>query len=239
MDDLIARAESGDFAEYWLQQYIKENYNKLGFTSIEGPFDTGPDFKGVYQGRKVVIEAERAPKHFIYHRHDPKEVDILIVLNEEYFGVVLGMKPDEWRKLLPKHVIKVEAEDFVKATHAMRKAYALKKDEERERFDRILPYLRIKHAFAGLYNLFVEDFPHEGTPEHEDLDQALFYATQQYIQRNAIDVDALRNNRVFTDVEILYNDLIKSRREATHITERERALLESFEDDLRAARPGN
>lgn len=106
LEEVIQRAERGEFREYWLQLYIKDNYQKLGFDSIEGPFQTGPDFNGVYKGRRVVVEAETTPKNFVYHKHNPKGVDILIVLNEDYTNVVLGMDPTEWRKLLPKEIIK-------------------------------------------------------------------------------------------------------------------------------------
>ena len=115
----IARAQKGEFREYWLQLYIKNNYERLGFDSLEGPFETGPDFKGVYKGKKVVIEAETQSRNFIYHRHNPNEVDILIVLNDDNAGEVLGMKPVEWRKRLPKKIILVDPEDFLRSTHEM------------------------------------------------------------------------------------------------------------------------
>jgi hypothetical protein len=37
---------------------LKTIIRRLGFDSLEGPFETGYDFKGVYKGKRVIIEAE-------------------------------------------------------------------------------------------------------------------------------------------------------------------------------------
>lgn len=64
--------------EYWIQVYVKNRYRDLGFSSLHGPFDTGYDFKGVYQGREVVVEVETSWENFVKHGHDPNEVDVLM-----------------------------------------------------------------------------------------------------------------------------------------------------------------
>lgn len=163
-DEAITRAKEGGFREYWVQQYVKENYRKLGFSALQGPFDAGCDFTGVYNGKRVNVEVERQVINFVQHSHDPKMVDILIALSDNYLGTgkVRGMEPTEWRKLLPEEVIVVDIKDFLEATHEMRKAYAIMKQEEepakreemRRKMEEVssLPY-RAKFAFSTLYDL--------------------------------------------------------------------------------------
>lgn len=233
LDEAINRARKGKFREYWLQLYIKDNYKKLGFDSLEGPFETGYDFKGVYKGKKVVVEAERTLKDFVYHRHDPKEVDILIVLNDDCTDVILGMRPTEWKKCLPKEIIKVDPEDFVKSTHEPRKAYAIEKQKERELFIGLLPFLRIKSAFAHLYDLFVEETEGQEAgrlygPEAEAFDRSLDFTAIEYIDAYDLDIENLRKEPVFTRIEVLANDLIESRREFNDLTSEEKEFLEDW-----------
>jgi hypothetical protein len=52
---------------------------------------------------------------------------------------------------LPKKIIKVDPEDFVKSTHRLRKDYVIKKQREREAFIELFLFSRIKNAFASLY----------------------------------------------------------------------------------------
>ena len=55
--------------EIWLQLYIKDHYTKLGFSEMSGPYDAGYDFKGVRNGKTVVVEAERQSASFVCHGH--------------------------------------------------------------------------------------------------------------------------------------------------------------------------
>lgn len=117
------RAQSSDIREYWIQQYVKDNYAKIGFSEIEGPFDIGPDFKGVYKGKEVIVEAERDCQSFIQHKHHEnerfKEVSILIVLNPS--------KPAEKIKnRLPETIIYIDVDDFVEWWRPKARAYANK-----------------------------------------------------------------------------------------------------------------
>lgn len=104
------RAESNDIREYWIQQYVKEHFKKLGFSKIEGPFSDGPDFKGVYKGKKAVVEVERRCQSFIAHKHhlDPnfKKVNLLIVLNPSEPSEKIIEK-------LPETIIYIDVDDFV------------------------------------------------------------------------------------------------------------------------------
>ena len=104
------RTKSSDIREYWIQEYVKDNYAKLGFSRIEGPFEVGPDFKGVYKGKKVIVEAERDYRSYISHKHHEnerfKEVSILIVLNP-------SKPPKKIKDKLPKTVIYINVDDFI------------------------------------------------------------------------------------------------------------------------------
>lgn len=115
------RARSGDIREYWLQQYIRDNFAILGFSKLDGPFERGPDFSGVYKGRKVIVEAERTCKSFVQHSHhkDPRfrDVDILIVLGP-------SDPPEELKKYLPDTIIRIDIDDFVKYWRPKARAYA-------------------------------------------------------------------------------------------------------------------
>jgi len=215
--------------------YIKDNYKKLGFTSLSGPYEIGYDFRGIYEGKPVVVEAERLPKNFVEHKHNPKEVDILITLWED----------DADRSLLPQKIIKVDAEDFVKYTYEMRRAYAVKMKEKREEIDRILPSLavwqRIKNAFATLYALLIDDTARGTgleinywtgeiqkiieTPEEEAFNEALETVVSQYVDLYNIDLKECWEKPVFTEIEILANDLRESRRNFEDLTPKERKFL--------------
>ncbi len=100
---LDERIKHGNIREYWLQQYFKEQYKEYGFTNIEGPFDYGPDFKGIYKGKEVWIEVERYCKSYLKHKHhlDKRfnKVEILVVLQNEYLS-------SDIKELLPKIIIK-------------------------------------------------------------------------------------------------------------------------------------
>jgi hypothetical protein len=63
--------------EYWYQQYVKAHPEEFGFTRLEGPFETGPDFKGVSNGNRVSVEVERDYISYRYHEH--QNIDVLIV----------------------------------------------------------------------------------------------------------------------------------------------------------------
>lgn len=114
-------AESSDIREYWIQEYVKDNHEKLGFSKIEGPFDTGPDFKGVYKNQKVVIEAERDCQSFVQHGHHEderfKEVSILIVLNP-------SEPPKDVKDKLPETIIHIDVNHFVAWWCPKARAYA-------------------------------------------------------------------------------------------------------------------
>lgn len=117
----IERAESSDIREYWIQLYVKENPEKLGFSSIEGPFDSGPDFRGLFNGRTVFIEVERDYLSYIKHKHHENpafsEVKVLVMLTP-------SKPPTKLKGKLPKNLIYVDIPDFVEWFRPKAKEYA-------------------------------------------------------------------------------------------------------------------
>lgn len=104
------RVEEGDIREYWAQKYFKDNYKKLGFSDVKGPYRHGPDFQGVYEGKRVVIEIERSYGLYTKHGHheDPRFHGpcVLVVLSPH--------KPSKkLKEKLPETVIQIDTEDFV------------------------------------------------------------------------------------------------------------------------------
>jgi len=108
---IMSQAQNGDIAEIWAQHYVLHKYRKLGLTDISGPYGKGPDFRGVYKGKRVYIEVERTPENYLVHGHnyDPafKKVSVLIVL-ASYIDL------DRVRSLLPKTILNIDLEDFAK-----------------------------------------------------------------------------------------------------------------------------
>lgn len=222
-EEAVQRACRGEFREYWLQLYISDNYRKLGLDALQGPFETGYDFRGLYQGEKVVIEAERVPVNFVKHGHDPRKADILIVLGED----------DTDRSLLPKTIIKVDPRDFVDSTHEMRKEYAIKREAEQKEFVKSLPYRMaitgIKSAFSTLYGRLVDETPLKGTPEAEAFEEAASLVTSKYLSLYSLSLEELvSNEQVFTKIEVLANELGKSRRDFEDMSDEERQFLKDW-----------
>lgn len=115
------RATKGDIREYWAQKYFKSKYKMYGFSRIEGPFDSGPDFIGVYKGRRTGIEIERTCGSYIKHKHHNdsrfRNVRVLVVLSSQ--------EPTRKSKSkLPRSIIHIDIKDFVKWWRPKAKKYA-------------------------------------------------------------------------------------------------------------------
>ena len=99
-----------EVSEYWIQEYVKNNYFKLGFSELHGPFDVGPDFRGTYKKKNVLVEVERHWQSYITHKHTQSdafnEVSILIVLNP-------AKPPEAMKTNLPQRIIYLDIDDFV------------------------------------------------------------------------------------------------------------------------------
>lgn len=212
--EIIARVEEGCYREYLLQYYIINNYKKLGFGSIETPLGCVADFEGVYKGERVVIEAERRMSDFVKHKHDPKEIDILIVFGYNKTN----------RKSLPKKIIKVDAEDFLKETREVRKRHAILTQEKQENIHRnfkrlrdmtieeieaerfINRFINLKETFVELWYLFVEEVfykkPSEMKVEMETLSRAINATALKYCKNYRIDPGRIKKA---TKIEVIIN----------------------------------
>jgi len=96
--------------EYWLQQYVRERFRTLGFAAVEGPFDTGPDFR-VRIGKKWAwAEVETTWRHYLEHGHPKqprfRDVAFLITLDE----TISGSTPELAQ--LPKRHVRVKLSVF-------------------------------------------------------------------------------------------------------------------------------
>jgi hypothetical protein len=92
--------------EYWLQKYIKEHYQQIGFTQIHGPYKHGADFKGFFAGKPVKIEAEWDYSDYIDHEHALDFADILVV--GTYDPV-----PERLRERLPSTIIHLDRDRVI------------------------------------------------------------------------------------------------------------------------------
>ncbi len=93
--------------ENWLQKYIKEYYGLLGFTEIHGPYSSGADFKGVYSGKPVKIEAEWNYSDYISHGHTLEFANILVV-------AAPGPVPERLKDKLPSIIINLDREKVIR-----------------------------------------------------------------------------------------------------------------------------
>jgi hypothetical protein len=177
----VEQIRNGDLNEYWLQFYIKKCYKKLGFSEISGPYDRGYDFRGVKNGKEVVIEAERKPYWFLNHGHKKDEVDFLIVETDD----------ETLRELLPKNIIIVDPVDLEEKTRDARRHYAeniapiiqaRREAEQRSYKDPGLFMLgQIAHSLRSLYaNVFEEDI-YEDTLEDHSMNEAASAVAIMYI----------------------------------------------------------
>jgi hypothetical protein len=92
--------------EIWLQYYIKEHYQQIGFTKLNGPYKIGADFKGVYAGKPVKIEVEWDYSDYISHKHTTGFADILVV-------ATLEPVPEHLKVKLPSTIINLNCEQVI------------------------------------------------------------------------------------------------------------------------------
>lgn len=136
--------------EIWLQKYIKEHYQQIGFTRLHGPYKFGADFKGVYAEKPVKIEAEWEYSDYISHKHPLRFADILIV-------ATLESVPQALEEKLPSIIINLSREQVIEWAQPR----MVKKDQEDyysypwRRFSRNLLYL---YAYYQKQNRLKIDF---------------------------------------------------------------------------------
>ena len=105
--------------EIWLQKYIKEHYQQIGFTQLHGPYKYGADFKGVYAAEPVKVEAEWEYSDYIDHKHTLRFADVLVV-------AILEPVPQPLKVKLPSIIINLSRKRVVEWAQPR----IVKKDEE-------------------------------------------------------------------------------------------------------------
>lgn len=85
--DIQNQIKNDKIKEFFVQQYVKENPKVFGFENLTGPFSTGPDLKGTWNGKEVEIEVERTYTNYKQHKHHLnrsfRKVSILICLDHK------------------------------------------------------------------------------------------------------------------------------------------------------------
>ena len=69
--------------EYQFHEWFKNNFHLFGFDKIKEENkrnDGSPDFIMLRSNQEVKVELETLSSHFILHKHDPKDVDLVICL---------------------------------------------------------------------------------------------------------------------------------------------------------------
>lgn len=96
--------------ERWAQRYVKEEFKRLGFSKIDGPYGRGPDFRVSRKRLWALAEVEIRWQNYRQHGHhlNPAfdRVEYLILLSAE------APSPD-MRPKLPPQIIYIDREHFL------------------------------------------------------------------------------------------------------------------------------
>jgi predicted transcriptional regulator len=121
-----------EVSEYDIQNYLEENFLKLGLQQIEGPFTKGPDFHGRIDGRDTLVEVEKDCRNYLEHGHhtDPayQPVDVLVVLDP-------AIPRGGLRSLLPSRILTIDRNDFEEWLLEREEAEKKREEALRKRFD--------------------------------------------------------------------------------------------------------
>jgi hypothetical protein len=128
--------------ENWLQRYIKEYYQQIGFTRIHGPYKYGADFKGIYSERLVKIEAEWDYPDYISHKHSLKFADILVV-------ATLEPVPGHLKEKLPRIIINIDRRKVIEWAEPR---LARKTREDYYAY----PWRRLSRSLIDLYAVYLK-----------------------------------------------------------------------------------
>ena len=74
--------------ELWYQQYVKTHPGEFGLTDLEGPFESGPDFRGTLNQKPVTIDIEKDYLSYVQHGHPIFDVLIVAVLDKPHPDIV-------------------------------------------------------------------------------------------------------------------------------------------------------
>jgi hypothetical protein len=96
--------------ERWAQRYVQEEFERLGFTEVDGPFGRGPDYRVFCKRRWAWAEVETRWKNYLLHQHH---------FNPAFDGtkylVLLSAEdpPANARSLLPPKIVHIDREHFL------------------------------------------------------------------------------------------------------------------------------
>ena len=128
--------------EYWLQRYIKEHYQQIGFSRIQGPYKNGADFRGNYHHQPLKIEAEWDYSNYIGHNHSREFADILVV-------ATLKAAPDHLKKQLPAIIINLDREEVIQ--------WAVPRQIQKNKEDyHSYPWRRLSRSLLDLYACYLK-----------------------------------------------------------------------------------
>jgi hypothetical protein len=104
------RLSADELQERWAQRYVKEEFKRLGFSKVDGPFSRGPDYWVSQKRRCAFAEVETRWRNYFRHGHHVNPafdaVEYLILLSAE------TPAPKERRGLPPK-IIHIDREHFL------------------------------------------------------------------------------------------------------------------------------
>ena len=87
ISEIINQIKDDEIREIDVQLYVKENPEIFGLENLIGPFPSGPDLKGTWNGEEVEIEVERTYTNYKKHKHHMnwsfRKVSILICLDHK------------------------------------------------------------------------------------------------------------------------------------------------------------
>ncbi|WP_035354900.1 hypothetical protein [Edaphobacter aggregans] len=99
-----------ELQERWAQLYVKEEFKRLGFSKVDGPFSRGPDYRVFQRRRWVFAEVETQWINYFRHGHHVNPafdaVEYLILLSAE------APAPQE-RRGLPPQIVHIDREHFL------------------------------------------------------------------------------------------------------------------------------
>jgi hypothetical protein len=101
LNDPISNLIGVKMHEIWLQKYIQEHHRQIGFSDLHGPYKYGADFKGLYAGHPVKIEAEWEYTDYIAHGHTLQFADVLVVAD-------LAPVPQGLKEKLPSIIVNLD-----------------------------------------------------------------------------------------------------------------------------------
>jgi hypothetical protein len=109
-------SSSAAIEEKYAQEYVVEEYERLGFTKVRGPFPKGPDFQIMMKRRWVWAEVETRWQNYKNHGHHKQKT-----FNDVVYLILLSPEEPRWEKrkemermgTLPPQIIHIDRSHFL------------------------------------------------------------------------------------------------------------------------------